>query len=130
MIAKHIILSGAALAAAMATMGCSFHARGPIDYRDDTTALLTTREAAMKSCYEQIIVKQPQAAGLVTVQFIMQEETGELRDPSVDAARTTAPPEVQQCVMTALEGLTLKPPDQREGQATYTFEFEPQQPAS
>jgi hypothetical protein len=36
---------------------------------------------------------------------------------------STAAPELGQCIVSALEGLQLDPPDEREGDATFVWEF-------
>ena len=41
----------------------------------------------------------------------------------LDPAGTTAPAELQTCVTNLVSGLALAPPDKREGQATWIYEF-------
>ena len=41
--------------------GCSFMARGPDRYRDDTQAVLDTRGADIKGCYDKILEKDDAA---------------------------------------------------------------------
>ncbi|HMR74495.1 MAG TPA: AgmX/PglI C-terminal domain-containing protein [Polyangiaceae bacterium] len=106
-----------------AATGCSFAARSPEMYRDDTSALLETKNAEIKACYDQQLQVNQAAAGTVRVTFMVQKDTGTIVDPQVDAAGTTAPAEVSTCVINSINGLQLAPPDQSDGQATYTWEF-------
>jgi hypothetical protein len=59
------------------------------------------------------------------VQFIVQKATGVIADPRVDPTRSSAPPALGQCVVKAIDGLALAPPDRNEGRATFTYEFKP-----
>ncbi|MEZ4221207.1 MAG: AgmX/PglI C-terminal domain-containing protein [Polyangiaceae bacterium] len=120
---KKILMPLSLVMIAAATSACSFAARSPEMYRDDTAALLETKSAEIKSCYDQKLQANQSAAGTVRVQFMVQKDTGQIVDPQVDAAGTTAPAEVSSCVVTAINGLTLTPPDQNDGQATFTWEF-------
>ena len=119
---KKILMPFSLVLLAAAT-GCSFAARSPEMYRDDTAALLETKNAEIRACYDQQLQANQTAAGTVRVQFMVQKDTGMIVDPQVDAAGTTAPAEVSTCVVNAINGLTLTPPDQNDGQATFTWEF-------
>jgi hypothetical protein len=103
--------------------GCSLTARGPEQYRDDTAALLETKSAAIKTCYDGVLRGQPGSQGTVTVRFNVAEESGRIKDVAVDAARTTAPPPVAECVTREIDGLVLAPPDARDGHATFVWQF-------
>ncbi len=118
---KRIIPSVLLFAAGIS--GCEFHARSPEDYQAATRAVLETRSAQIKSCYDSILKSNKSAAGTVVVKFTVMEETGAITDAQV-ADGTTAPPEVGQCIVTALDGLALDPPDERKGDATFVWEFE------
>lgn len=108
------LLSGAA--------GCEFHARSPEDYRSATRDLIATRTSQIQSCYDGALKTNKDAKGTVTVHFFVQEDTGALSN--IEALpSSTAPEALQQCVVTALEGLALQPPDARKGDATFSFEF-------
>lgn len=104
--------------------GCSFIARGPDQYRDDTKAVLEQSSGAIKGCYDAVIKTDKGAAGTVTVKFTVAQETGAIADVRVDDAGSTAPPPVRDCVVNAIGGLKLDPPDARDGKATFTYEFE------
>ena len=124
------ITATALLAAVAATsMGCTFIARSPEQYRDDTRAVLESAAAGLKTCYDGVIKGNKSATGTVTVRFTVEQETGIIKDAQVDAEQSTAPAPVQDCVMQSLGGLKLDPPDARDGKATFTYEFEiaPQQ---
>jgi len=104
---------------------CSGTARGLPAYRSDTSNLLETRSAELKSCYDDALKTDAKLAGTVTVQFVVQKGTGAITNPMVDPARSSAPPVLGQCVVKAIDGLTLAPPDRNEGRATFTYEFKP-----
>ena len=109
---------------AFASAGCSFHARSADNYRKDTRALLETRNADIKSCYDTALKADPKVSGVVVLKFTVEAETGNIVNPQSVAGRTSAPESLTQCVITAISGLTLQPPDEREGDAEYTWEFE------
>ena len=109
---------------AFASIGCSFHARSAEDYRKDTRALLESRNSDIKSCYDAALKADPKVSGVVVVKFTVEAETGNILNPQSVAGRTSAPESVTQCVITAISGLSLQPPDAREGDAEYTWEFE------
>lgn len=92
-------------------------------YRDDTQKLLDTASEGIHGCYNAVLKEKPDAAGSVTVDFVVMHETGILRKIKVDSARSTAPEEVQKCVAKYIEDLKLTPPDAQLGEATFTWEF-------
>ena len=47
----------------------------------------------------------------------------EISHAAVDAARSNAPAALGQCVVHAVDGLVLAPPDRNEGRATFVYEF-------
>ena len=111
------------LASLSLVTGCSFAVRSADMYRDDTSKLLASKEGEIHACYDGVVKATPGAAGKVTVKFTVEEKTGMVKDVKVDAANTTAPAPVQECLTKALVGLTLTPPDQKTGDATYAYEF-------
>lgn len=102
---------------------CSFAARSPEMYRDDTAALMETRGSSIKACYDQALAANTALSGQVTVTFTVEHDTGQLTNVQADPAGTTAPPELAQCVVSSLSGLTLAPPDKRDGMATFVYDF-------
>ena len=58
--------------------GCSFHARSPDEYRDATQALLDTKSADIKTCYDDALKGKSDLAGTVTVHFTVEAETGKV----------------------------------------------------
>lgn len=114
----------ALLALAVSSVGCSFAARDANMYAQDTQKVLESRNDAIKTCYDQSLKTDTKAAGTVTVKFTVKADTGELSDVKVDAAGTTAPEALSQCVVTSIQGLKLAPPDDQEGLATYTWNFQ------
>jgi hypothetical protein len=111
----------------LSSVACSYHARGPEQYRDDTQALLESKTPEIKACYDELLRARTDVAGSVRVNFKVQEETGKIFETTVDPTGTTAPPELAQCVVRTIDGLQLVPPDERTGIATYTWDFQPEQ---
>ena len=115
-----LALSGLVLSAA----GCSFHARDADSYRKATRAVLETRNADIKGCYDAELKKDPKVGGKVVVKFTVKKETGEIADVKVVENKSDAPASLSQCVVNALNGLALDPPDEREGNAQFQWEFQ------
>jgi len=114
----------ALLALVAGAAGCEFHARSPEQYRDDTQKLLATKSSELQACYDAALKQNKTLGGTVTVKFVVKEETGELTKVALDPAGTTAVAPLTDCVLTALNGLKLNPPDAREGQASFAFDFQ------
>jgi hypothetical protein len=111
------------LAVVTGLAGCSFAARSPEMYRDDTAALLETRSPQVKSCYDEVLKTDKTLQGRVTVQFTVEHDTGNVTNVSADPAGTTAPATLTSCVVNSLQGLVLNPPDKRDGKASFVYEF-------
>ncbi|MBX3203951.1 MAG: AgmX/PglI C-terminal domain-containing protein [Labilithrix sp.] len=110
------------IAASLATVvGCAY--RSPEMYRDDTTKVLETKQADIRTCYDEVLKGAPGAGGTVTVKFEVETEGGKIQNVVVDKPTTTAPDAVGECVRKNIEGLVINPPDKRLGQATYVYEF-------
>ena len=108
----------------LSTLGaCSFIARGEDQYRDDTRALLETKNSDVKACYDRALASNPAQSGNVVVNFTVEKKTGALMNVAADPDQSTAPANLQNCVVGALEGLALTPEDRRDGQATFTWVF-------
>ena len=114
----------ALLALAVGAVGCSVAARDANMYAQDTQKVLESRNDAIKTCYDQALKTDTKVAGTVTVKFTVKPDTGDLTDIKVDAAGTTAPEALSQCVVTSIQGLKLAPPDDQEGLATFTWNFQ------
>ncbi len=106
-----------------ATMGCSYYARGPEDYRKATRELLDGQHSSIESCYKQKLSADAQAHGKVVASFEVEAKTGNIVNATIVVEQTTADSDLQQCVLTALGGLKLNPADQRTGQATFEWDF-------
>lgn len=111
------------------SLGCSFMARGPEDYRNDTASLLETKRGEIKGCYDRALEADASVGGKVVLNFTVEQKTGTIKDVAV-APGTTAPEQLSQCVVTAVQDLKLTPEDQRDGLATFTWEFKANQPAA
>ena len=98
-------------------------ARGPARYRDDTRAVLETRNEQIKACYDGRLKSDKDAAGVVVVKFTVQKETGEFTNIELVEDQTTAGERLSACVLEAVQGLKLEPADERDGLATFTWEF-------
>lgn len=103
--------------------GCSFAARSPEMYRDDTKAVLDTKSNDIRACYDGVLKTSPGVGGKVTVKFEVETEQGKIVNVAVDKANTTAPDPVAECVTKSINGLGITPPDKRVGQATFVWDF-------
>ena len=104
---------------------CGGTSRGLEAYRTDTQRVLETRNAALKSCYDNALRSNANLTGTVTIRFVVEKGTGAIKGTSVDGAGTSPPNLLGDCVLQALDGLKLEPPDRNEGQATFVYEFKP-----
>jgi hypothetical protein len=108
----------------LGAVGCATTVRDADWFEKDTTALLETKNADIKKCYDEALKSDPKMGGNVTVKFKIQVDTGKVIDPAVDPAQTTAPAPLGDCVVNSLNGLVLAPPDNgHDGVASYTYEF-------
>jgi hypothetical protein len=112
-----------ALLLGLALSGCSFNARDAVTYRKDTRALLATKDADIKSCYDAELKDHPNVTGSVVVKFKIAKDTGKITDAKVDKA-SDAPKSLGKCVIKAIDGLALEPPDARDGDATFLWSFQ------
>ena len=118
---RSMIFVAAATLAAVA--GCSFAARSPEMYRDDTKAILEAKNNDIRACYDGVLASTPGVGGKVTVTFEWETDEGKLQNVAVDKTNTTAPAPVAECVTKNLAGLKISPPDKRLGQGTWAWEF-------
>jgi DNA polymerase/3'-5' exonuclease PolX len=109
---------------ALLATGCSFHARDADSYRKATRALLETRSGDIKGCYDAELKKDPKVGGKVVVKFTVAKETGTISGAKVVESKTTAPATLSECVVKAIDGLALDPPDERDGDAQFQWEFQ------
>ena len=114
-----------ALTCLIITAACGGTSRGLEAYRTDTRSLLETRNVALKSCYDSALRADAKLMGTVTIKFVVEKGTGTIKGASVDSAGTSAPSTLGDCVLQAVSGLKLEPPDRNEGQATFVYEFKP-----
>lgn len=103
--------------------GCSFIARDTETYKQDTRKLLETKNSDIVACYDAALAASPAQSGNVVVTFTVEKKTGAVTNVNADPNQSTAPDGLQQCVVKALEGLTLPEPDRRQGDATFTWSF-------
>src|SRR5690606_26773630 len=102
--------------------GCTYMARGPEDYQRDTRAVVETRSPEIKACYDAALKQDKALSGSVIVHFSVAPETGAIQEAMV-LPESSAPPALGTCIVNALNGLVLDPPDEREGDATFVWEF-------
>jgi seryl-tRNA(Sec) selenium transferase len=121
---------GLVLVAGLSSAACSFLARDTPTYERDTSKLLDTRESQLQSCYDQELVRNPDMAGKLTLTFTVEKKSGKVTQLSWDKSRTTVSETLATCVVTALDGLELAEPDQRDGVATFSYTFRNNQPAA
>jgi len=77
-------------------------------------------------CFDAMVKTTPgpkALEGTTTVHFIVAKDTGLISNVGVIPESTTAQPPVAQCVVTALNGLKLDPPDGVDGDATFAWQF-------
>jgi hypothetical protein len=119
------------LVTSLAVSACSFAARSPEMYRDETGKVLATKQEEIRACYDAVLKSTPTAGGVVAVKFDVETEHGRISNVTVEKAKTTAPDSVSACVTRSIDGLTLAPPDARKGEGTWVFEFQvPPTPAA
>lgn len=111
-------------------LGCTFYARDPDAYQEVTRELVETKDGDIKDCYDVALETNETVKGTVVVNFTVEKKTGKIMNPMVDTAKSDAPPELGQCVVRAVDGLVLDPPDAREGQASFVWNFEAGPPKS
>ena len=105
-----------------ATSGCAV--RSADMYRDDTRKLLETKSAGLQACYDTELQAHPDATGKVIVHFKVADDTGKILDPKIDDLQSTPNRTLRGCVLDALKDLVLYPADEREGDATFVWEFQ------
>jgi len=115
------------LAGVLAGTACGT-ARSQQVYAADAGRLLESRNDQLQRCYNEALKTQPDAKGTVTVKFVVEPKSGAIKDATVDPARTTAPEALDRCVLDAMAGLTLAPPDRNEGRATFVYEVKANPP--
>jgi hypothetical protein len=86
--------------------------------------LVDARSAEIKNCYDKLLAVEPHASGTVVARFTVVEKTGAVEQVEI-LPESTAPDRLRQCVSLALYGLTLAPPDARQGQAKFVWTFTP-----
>jgi hypothetical protein len=118
---KSFVLVGFALAA---MTGCAGAIRTSEPYRDDVQKVLETKNGDVKACYDNALKTNKALSGTVTVKFAVEMKTGVFKDIKADG-----PPELSSCVTNALNGLVLSPGDANNGDATFTYQFTPGEPA-
>ncbi len=106
---------------------CGGAIRTPDAYRNDTATMLTAQaNPKIQGCFQGLVRTTPNPsslAGNTTVHFTVAKETGLLTNPSIVAAGTTTQDPVNQCVLGALNGAKLDPPDNVDGDATFAWQF-------
>lgn len=113
---------------ALISVGCQFYARAPEDYGKETEALLASKNDEIKSCYDEVLKTDKKAEGVVAVTFKVEKKTGKIVDPAIDKEKTTVSDALSACVINAINGLSLDPPDQRDGMASFEYEFKANEP--
>lgn len=105
--------------------GCSFIARDTETYKADNRSLLETKTSDVKACYDAALAADPTLKGDVTISYTIEKKTGKLTNMTVLTEKTTAPETLQNCVMSAVEGLTFPRPDRRDGIVqSFTWKFQ------
>jgi hypothetical protein len=111
----------AIVAIASAWSGCAV--RSPEMYRDDTRKLLIAKRSVLEACYDAELQTHTDATGKVIVHFTVESSTGRVLNPKIDDLLSTPNRTLRGCVLDAMRDLVLSPPDDRNGDATFTWEF-------
>jgi hypothetical protein len=107
--------------------GCSFIARDTETYKADNRSLLETKTSDVKACYDAALAADPTLKGDVVITYTIEKQTGKLTNMTLVTDKTTAPEGLQNCVMSAVEGLTFPRPDRRDGIVqSFTWSFQGQ----
>ncbi|HVH98530.1 MAG TPA: AgmX/PglI C-terminal domain-containing protein [Enhygromyxa sp.] len=122
------LLTTLACAAGFASSACSFIARDTPTYERDTSALLDTRAGQLQACYDDELKRNPDMAGKLTVTFTVEKKSGKITQLAWDKNQTTVSETLATCVITAIDGLALAEPDQRDGVATFSYTFRNNKP--
>lgn len=107
----------------VAASACGGAARLPENYKQDTRALLETRSNDIQGCYDAALAEDQSLSGTVVVHFIVEAETGLVKEAAV-LPESTASESLSNCIVNAISGLTLDPPDVNDGDATFTWAFQ------
>jgi hypothetical protein len=119
---RNSYLSSVVVLAVAVSSACTFYARDPETYKADTRTVVETQNAKIKECYDVALVSNETVTGNAVIKFSVEKKTGKIMNPMVDPS-STAPADLSQCIVNAVDGLVLDPADQREGQATFVWEF-------
>jgi hypothetical protein len=110
---------------AILALGCAATKRDRTSYRRDTLQVLETRNPAVKTCYDEALKVDPTVKGTITVQFVVEKKSGAFTKVTIDPTKSNAPESAVSCVLGAVNGLKLEPPDASEGRATFVYELVP-----
>jgi hypothetical protein len=122
---KTILLLSTAAVALVA--GCSFIARDTETYKADNRSLLETKTSDIRACYDTALAADPNLKGDVVLSYTIEKKTGKLTNMTVLTDKTSAPEGLQNCVMSAVEGLSFPKPDRRDGIVqSFTWSFQGQ----
>lgn len=121
------ILMTFAVFAPLASVACGGAIRIGDAYRDDTVKLVQAQaNPKIQQCFQGIVKTTPtpkSLEGTTTVSFVVAKETGIVGNAAIVPGATTTQDPVNQCVLAALNGLKLDPPDNVEGDATFAWQF-------
>jgi hypothetical protein len=107
--------------------GCSFIARDTETYKAENRSLLETKTSDVRACYDAALATNPSLKGDVVISYTIEKKTGKLSNMTLLTDKTTAPEGLQNCVMSAVEGLTFPKPDRRDGVVqSFTWSFQGQ----
>jgi len=111
------------MAVAVGSNGCAV--RSDNIYAQDVETVLESRGDQVSQCWGGVMKTNPEASGQVAIRLRVEEDSGQIVNPEIVADQTTAPPELQQCVLQSLGGLALQPGDNRPGVGVYVWNFTP-----
>ncbi len=117
-------MSKLALGFVVALSACAATKRSNAAYRADTQRLIEARRGQLEACYASVLEKDAAAGGLVTVLVNVERKTGTTKITAIPD-HSSAPQPVTMCVLGALAGIQLAPPDANEGRGTFAFDLQP-----
>lgn len=121
------ILVTLGLIAPLASIACGGAIRIGDAYRDDTMKLVQAQaNPKIQQCFQGVVRSTPtpkSLEGTTTVSFVVAKETGIVGNAAIVPGATTTQDPVNQCVLGAINGLKLDPPDNVEGDATFAWQF-------
>ena len=108
---------------AASAVGCGGYTRTPEQWTEDTRQVFEAQNDFIRTCYNSELKQNAKLEGTVTVNFLVENDTGRIKKVKLDDSRTTAGDPVRKCVMDNIKDLRVKPADWNNGKGSFTWEF-------